>query len=181
MQLPERVVSGLVLVLALILLPAPASAQDSKSSALAKQLVAALDSGKLDSIAARDGDADVFVAALYFPGQLLVISGKYSVPQLLNDRLGKKEYRDVYMDLNGAAAAESKVFIQDPGADGLKAKRDENQPFDIVEIGGKQTMFNSDWKAQKLSEQDYQKAFADADERYAQILTALLGQVKKTS
>jgi len=42
-------------------------------------------------------------------------------------------------------------------------------------------MFNSDWKAQKLSEQDYQKAFSDADERYARILTALLGQVKKTS
>src|SRR5438067_12681035 len=181
MQQTKPVVSGAILVFALTL-PAPASAQDSKSAPLAKQLAAALDAGKLDSIAARDAVApDVFVAALYFPGQLLVISGKYSVPQLLNDRLGKKEYRDVYMDLNGAAAAESKVFIQDPGADGLKAKRDENQPFDIVEIGGKQTMFNSDWKAQKLSEQDYQKAFADADERYAQILTALLGQVKKTS
>jgi len=180
MQLTQRVVSGLVLVVALIL-PALASAQDSKSVALAKQLAAALDAGKLDSIAARDGDGDVFVAALYFPGQLLVISGKYSVPQLLADRLGKKEYRDVYMDLMGTAAADTKVFIQDPGADGLRAKRDENQPFDIVEIGGKQTMFNSDWKAQKLSEQDYQKLFTDADDRYAKILTALLAQVKKTS
>ena len=180
MQLTQRVVSGLGLVVALIL-PALASAQDSKSVALAKQLTSALEAGKLDSIAARDGDADVFVAALYFPGQLLVISGKYSVPQLLADRLGKKEYRDVYMDLMGTAAADTKVFIQDPGADGLRAKRDENQPFDIVEIGGKQTMFNSDWKAQKLSEQDYQKLFTDADDRYAKILTALLAQVKKTS
>ena len=180
MQLTQRVVSGLVLVVALTL-PALASAQDSKSVALAKQLAAALDAGKLDSIAARDGEGDVFVAALYFPGQLLVISGKYSVPQLLADRLGKKEYRDVYMDLMGTAAADSKVFIQDPGADGLRAKRDENQPFDIVDIAGKQTMFNSDWKAQKLSEQDYQKVFSDADERYAKILTALLAQVKKTS
>jgi hypothetical protein len=181
MQPTMRVVSGAVLVLALSF-PAPAAAQESKSAPLAKQLAAAMDAGKLDSIAAKDMNAgDVFVAALYFPGQLLVVSGKYSVPQLLVERLGKKEYRDVYMDLNGASAADSKVFIQDPGADGLKAKRDENQPFDIVEIGGKQTMFNSDWKAQKLSEQDYQKAFADADERYAQILTALLGQVKKTS
>jgi len=180
MQLTQRVVSGLVLVVALTL-PALASAQDSKSVALAKQLAAALDAGKLDSIAARDGDGDVFVAALYFPGQLLVISGKYSVPQLLAERLGKKEYRDVYMDLMGAAAADGKIFIQDPGADGLRAKRDENQPFDIVDIGGKQTMFNSDWKAQKLSEQDYQKVFTEADERYAKILTALLAQVKKTS
>jgi len=181
MQPTMRVVSGAVLVLALTF-PALASAQDSKSAPLAKQLAAAMEAGKLDSIAAKDASAaDVFVAALYFPGQLLVVSGKYSVPQLLTERLGKKEYRDVYMDLNGAAAADSKVFIQDPGADGLKAKRDENQAFDIVEIGGKQTMFNSDWKAQKLSEQDYQKAFSDADERYARILTALLGQVKKTS
>jgi hypothetical protein len=180
MQLTKRVVSGAVLVFAFIL-PAPGSAQDSKSAPLAKQLAAAMDAGKLDSIAAKDGEGDVFVAALYFPGQLLVISGKYSVPQLLNDRLGKKEYRDVYMDLNGAASADSKMFIQDPGADGLKVRRDENQPFDIVEIGGKQTMFNSDWKAQKLSEQDYQKVFTDADDRYAKILTALLSQMKKTS
>ena len=181
MQLTKRVVTGAVLVFALIL-PAPGSAQDSKSGPLAKQLAAAMDAAKIDSIAARDGaDGDIFVAALYFPGQLLVISGKYSVPQLLNDRLGRKEYRDVYMDLNGASAAGTKVFIQDPGADGIKAKRDDNQAFDIVDIGGKQTMFNSDWKAQKLSEQDYQKLFADADERYAKILTALLSQVKKTS
>jgi len=169
-------------VLVAVSIAAPALAQESKSAPLAKQLSAALEAGKLDCIAAKDPSApDVFVAALYFPGSLLVVSGKYSVPQLLSDRLIKKEYRDVYMDLNGAAAAESKVFIQDPGADGLRAKREENQPFDIVEIGGKQTMFNSDWKGQKLSEQDYMKAFADADARYAQILTALLAQVKKTS
>ena len=160
----------------------PALAQDAKSPALAKQLAAALDAGKLDCIAAKDpGGADIFVAALYFPGNLLVVSGKYSAPQLLNDRLTKKEYRDIYMDLNGAATPDTKVFIQDPGADGLKAKRDENQAFDIVEIAGKQTMFNSDWKAQKLTEQDYLKVFSDADERYAKILTALLAQLKKTS
>jgi len=160
----------------------PAFAQESKSAALAKQLTAALDAGKLDCIAAQDPNApDIFVAALYFPGSLLVVSGKYSVPQLLSERLLKKEYRDVYMDLNGAASAYTKVFIQDPGADGLRAKREENQAFDIVEIAGKQIMFNSDWKGQKLSEQDYMKTFGDADERYAKILTALLAQVKKTS
>jgi hypothetical protein len=160
----------------------PAFAQESKSAALAKQLAAALDAGKMDSIAAKDPDAaDIFVAALYFPGNLLVISGKYTVPQLLDGRLTKKEFRDVYMDLNGAAVPESKIFIQDPGADGLHARREENQPFDIVEISGKQTMFNSDWKAQKLSEQDYMKTFTEADERYAKILKALLAQLKKTS
>jgi hypothetical protein len=159
------------------------SAQEPKSAPLAKQLAAALDAGKLDSIAAKDPSApDAFVAALYFPGlQLLVISGKYSVPQLLTDRVGRKEYRDVYLDLNGASIADTKVFIEDPGADGIRAKREENQAFDQCEISGKRTMFNGDWKAQKMSEQDYMKAYTAADDRYSQILAALLAQAKKSS
>ena len=178
-----RVVAAPVVAVALVCSIAhPATAQESKSAPLAKQLASALDAGKLDCIAAKDATTpDIFFAALDFPGSLMIVSGKYTVPQLLNDRLTKKEYRDVYMDLNGAATADTKIFIQDPGADGLKAKRDENQAFDIVEIAGKQTMFNSDWKAQKLSEQDYMKTFGEADERYARILTALLAQLKKTS
>src|SRR5438046_4809976 len=172
MQPTMRVVSGAVLVLALTF-PAPASAQESKSAPLAKQLAAAMDAGKLDSIAAKDAAAnDVFVAALYFPGQLLVISGKYSVPQLLNDRLGKKEYRDVYMDLNGAAAAGSKIFIQDPGADGLKGKREEKQAFDIVEMGGKQQMLRWEWEGKKLSEKGSEKTCAAGAGRAEKILTA---------
>ena len=39
--------------------------------------------------------------------------------------MNKKEYRDVYLDINGAAAADSKVFVEDPGADGCKAKRED--------------------------------------------------------
>jgi hypothetical protein len=178
--LTRAVICSLVLVW---LTPALASAQESKSSSLAKQLAAALDAGKLDSIAAKDPSApDAFVAALYFPGaQLLVISGKYAVPQLLTERVGRKEYRDVYLDLNGASSADSKVFIEDPGADGLKAKREENQAFDQCEIAGKRTMFNGDWKMQKMSEDDYMKAYSTADDRYARILEALLAEAKKTS
>ncbi len=168
---------------ALLLLPSAAFAQESKSAPLAKQLAAALDAAKLDCIAAKDPAApDIFVAALYFPGvQLLVVSGKYSVPQLLIERLAKKEYRDTYLDLNGAAVPASKVFLEDPGADGIRPKREENQAFDSYEADGKRTMFNSDWKAQKISEQDYMKAFSAADERYTQILTALIAQLRKTS
>jgi hypothetical protein len=176
-----RVAVGSMAALLSLSVATPALAQDSKSAPLAKQLSAALDVAKLDSIAAKEGDgSDTFVAALYFPGtQLLVVAGKYSVPQLLTTRLANKEYRDTYLDLNGAGTA--KVFIEDPGADGLKARRESNQPFDQAEIAGKRTMFDGDWKAQKLSEQDYQKAFSTADDRYAQILMALLAQLKKTS
>src|SRR3954468_9381108 len=97
-------VPAALLALAIALLVA---AQESKSAPLAKQLAAALDAAKLDSIAAKEADGtDVFDAALYFPGmQLLVISGRFSVPQLPAARLTKKEIRDVYLDLNGAATA----------------------------------------------------------------------------
>src|SRR5438045_9704892 len=118
---------GLVLALS-----AAAQAQEPKSAALAKQLAAALDSGKLDSIAAKDPSApDVFIGALYFPGvQLLVVCAKYTVPTLLVDKLAKKDYKEVYIDLNSASVPETKVFIEDLGADGLKPERTENQPYD---------------------------------------------------
>jgi hypothetical protein len=164
-------------------LAATVLAQEPKSAALAKQLAAALEAAKLDSIAAKDPAApDVFFGALYFPGiQLLVVSAKYTVPALLNEKLSKKEYRDVYIDLNSASVPESKIFVEDLGADGLKAERNENQPYDTYEAAGKRTAFDSDWKKQKLSKEDYMKVFAVADERYAQMLTALLAQLKKTS
>jgi len=160
-----------------------AFAQDAKSGPLARQLAAALDGAKLDSIAAPDPSSpDTFVAALYFTKmELLVVSAKYTAPQLLLAKVEKKDYRDVYIDLNSASVPESKIFIEDLGADGLKAKREDNQPFDTFEQAGKRTVFDSDWKKQKLSEQDYMKAFSGADDQYAKILTALLAQLKKTS
>jgi hypothetical protein len=168
---------------AVLILATPALAQESKSAALAKQLAAALDSAKLDAIAAKDPSApDIFCAALYFANaQLLVVSAKYTVPQLLTERLNKKEYRDTYIDLNSASIPSSKIFIQDAGADGFKTKNGDNQAFDTYEEGGKAMAFDGDWKKQKMSEQDYMKAFASADARYSQILMALLAQLKKTS
>jgi len=162
---------------------APLAAQESKSAPLAKQLAAALDAAKLDSVAAKDpSNADVYIGALYFPGlQLLAISAKYSAPQLLDGRLGKQEYRDVYIDLNSAAMPGTKVFVEDLGSDGVHARRDGDRPPDSVDALGKNVTFDGDWRRQKLSEEEYLKAFAAADERYSQMLTALLAQLKKTS
>jgi hypothetical protein len=183
MTLTRAAVHG-ALAAALVLCLTPAiAAQDGKSVALAKQLGAALDSAKLDAVAAKDPTAaDTFVAALYFQGaQLLVVSAKYSAPQLLDARLGKKEYRDTYLDLSSASIPETKVFVQDAGADGIRAKSQEGQAFDIAETGGKPINFDGDWKKQKLTEQEYMKAFTAADDRYAEMLIALLAQLKKTS
>src|SRR5262249_34402193 len=174
---------GCLTAVFVLALSAFATAQESKSAVLAKQLAAALDAAKLDSVAAKDPSAsDTYVGALYFPGiQLLVVSAKYTVPALLNEKLAKKEYRDVYIDLNSASVPESKIFVEDIGADGLKAERNENQPFDSYEAKGKHVAFDGDWKRQKLSKDEYMKAFGEADERYSQMLAALLEQLKKTS
>jgi uncharacterized lipoprotein YajG len=171
-------------VLALFLLPLaspPASAQDSQSAALAKQLTDLMDAQKLDCVAAKDSSqADVYIAALYFPGQLMVVSAKYSVPVLLNEKLAKKDYKEIYMDLNSASDPKTKILIMDLGADGLKAKVDGNK-LDTFEQGGKTRSFDGDWKAQKISEEEYMKGFADADARYSKMLQALIGQLKRTS
>ena len=160
-----------------------AGAQTSKSSAAAKELSDTLDRLKLDSIAAPDpSDPGTYVAALYFPGaQLLVVSAKYSAPTLLDAKLTKKEYRDIYIDLSSASIPASKVFIMDQAADGLVSKPDDDRPADTWETASKSTTFDGDWKKAKLSEEDYAKTFNAADTRYAQILTLLADQAKKSS
>ena len=114
---------------------ASATAQDSKSSALAKELTALLDQGKLDAIAAREpASQDTYVAALYFAGsQLLVVSARYAVPVLLNEQLTKKNYRDIYIDLNSACVAGTRTLVVDLMAEGLKARRAEGEAFDTFE------------------------------------------------
>jgi len=167
----------------LAILPVAVTAeQDSKSSAAAKELGDTLDKLKLDSIAAADpSDPSTFVAALYFPGaQLLVVSAKYSAPVLLTAKLAKKDYRDIYIDLSSASIPASKVFIMDQGANGL-VRDSGNDPADSWEQGNKSTSFDGDWKKAKMaSEVEYNKTFADADARYAQILTLLTAEAKKS-
>jgi hypothetical protein len=157
-----------------------ADAQGSKSAALAKELSAALDAAKLDAIAAKDpSKPDVFYAALYFPAaQLLVVSAQYSAPLHMSELLAKKSYRDIYLDLFSASVAGTRVSVTDFGANGLVAEPEDNQPVDSY-VSGKPLSFDGDWDQQKISEAEYQKAFAAADEHYSQVLAALLAQAKK--
>lgn len=159
----------------------PGLAQEAKSREAAKQLGETLDRLKLDSIAAPDPTAkDVFVAALYFQGaQLLVVSAKYAAPTLLVAKLEKKDYRDIYIDLNAASIAGSKIFVMDQGADGLVAKPSDSAA-DSWEQGPKTIAFDGDWRKAKVSEDEYLKTFADADQNYTRILTLLTEQAKKS-
>jgi hypothetical protein len=154
--------------------------EESKSAAVAKELVQTLDAAKLDGIAAPDPSSPgAFIAALYIPGtQLLVVGAQYAAPPLLVDRITAKDYRGVYVDLQSASVRGSKVFVMDQGADGLNAHADNNQPADSWEEKDTTVAFDGDWKKAKVAEADYMKSFASADERYARMLGTLLAQVK---
>jgi hypothetical protein len=171
---------AVILVSALFAAPSVAPAQDAKSPELAKQLTQLLDAKKLDSIATADPqNLGTYIAALYMPSaQLLVVTGKYAAPPLLNEKIGKKDYRDVYIDLNSASVAGSKVFVMDLNADGLVARPGDNAGTDSVEQGGKQISFDGDWKKAKMSEAEYLKAFSEADAAYAHALELLIAHVK---
>jgi hypothetical protein len=169
-------------VFALVPAVALAQADASQSVAAAKELCQALDAAKLDSIAAHDpADPASFVAALYFPGsQLLVVSAKYSAPSLLETKIGAKEYRDVYIDLQSASISGSKVFVQDQLANGLLFRPVDDGAADVWESAAKTVSFDGEWKKAKLSEEEYTKAFTEADAKYAEMLTLLLKRAKGT-
>jgi hypothetical protein len=167
-----------VLAAGLLLVPTLALAQDSKSAALATELAGMLDQMKLDTVAGQYSDG--FVGALYIPGtQLLVVTAKGQAPYF-QSLLQKKAYKDVYADLNGMADA-SRVFISDPGANGLHFKREKNQTFDTVDAAGKTIAFDGDWDKAKISEQEYTKQFQSFDQQYSDLLQSLIATLKKPS
>jgi hypothetical protein len=170
-------------LIALLLVPrlALAQAQESKSATLAIELAHLLDERKLDSVAAPQG-TDRYVGALYVPGsQLLVVSGKYVAAARMTDLLTKKDYREVYLDLSSASEQQSRMFVMDLGANGLRFKREDNQPFDTADVAGKSFTFDGDWGRAKISEDDYRKAFTSTDQQYSEMLQALIAALKKTS
>ena len=163
-------------------LAVPAWAQEPKSAAPAKELVQLLSSKKLDSIAARFPNSDEFVGALVFPGQMMVVWARTTAPAVLNEKLLKKEYKEVYIDLNSASIQESRNFVTDLGPNGLLVRPENRQgPADSHDIGNKSMRFDGNWREDKMSEQDYMKAHADADAAYTRAVQALIDELKKPS
>lgn len=178
----RRTTLAVLAALVLTLVAGPVFAQEGTSAALAKELAQVMDGKKLMTIAAKDGaDAEGFVAAMYFAGsQLLVVGAKYEPAVLLNEKLGRKEYQEIYIDLNSAAKAGSRIFFEDLGADGLKPDREIGKGFDSSEIAGKRTTFDDQWrKDQKISEEQWAKTYGEADKIYARLLQLLIREAKK--
>jgi hypothetical protein len=160
----------------------PAQAQESQSAPLVKQLVTAMAGDGLDAIAARDPRApDRFIAALVFPdSQLLVVSAPYPTPAALDAYLTQRQYRDVYTALQQASIKEGKIFIQDLGCDGLRPGTDGSVDI-MYEHVTAQTIFDGNWKKQRLTESAYQARFREADATYSHMLTALLSVAQSTA
>ena len=172
---------GVFVLSAVLLAPVQSLAQESKSAALAAELCKLLDERKLDSIAAKEND-NQYVGALYFAGsQLLVVRGKFQTFARMAHLLENKEFKEAYMDLSGASEQQSRAFIIDLGANGLRSKREPNQPFDTADLAGKSVTFDGDWGRAKISEDEYRKTYASTDEQYAQMLQALIATLKKPS
>ena len=152
------------------------SAMASESSDPAVELARLMSAQQLDSVAGKDTEgADRFVAALAFPGQLLVVSARYEVPMYVNEKIANADYREVYMDLNAASIANTKILVTDSGADGLSA---DGEVVDVYDGGAGVLRLDGDWDAQSMSEADYREAFADADDQYARMLRALIAQIR---
>ena len=170
---------GLAGLMLCTLAPEVGLAQESRSAPLAQQLVELMERAQLQSVGAKDpADADRFVAALFFPGQLLVMSARYEVPVYLEEKLADKQYREVYIDLNSASIPESRVFVTDAGANGLQALRTSDNSFDSYDGSGRQVRFDGDWENQQMSQDDYMKIFTTADNEYARMLRALLMEIR---
>jgi hypothetical protein len=178
----KRLLFSLPLIAGLVLgLTVPAFAQDPVSSAPARELAQLLADKKLDSIAARmPGSPDEFAAALVFPGQMIVVWAKFSAPTMLNEKIIRRDYKEAYLDLNSASTPDSRHFVTDLGADGLR-KGGKNQPVDSHDMVAKNMRFDGSWKEDKMSEADYIKAHTEADASYAKVLGVLIEQMKKPS
>ena len=160
-------------VLMVLVVDGTAAAQGS-SGPLAEQLATALDGAQVDSIAAKDTEGDDrYVAALFFPGRLLVVSARYEVPLYADEKIATQKYRDLYIDLNTAFIAGTKILITDGGADGLRV----DDPADSADTGGQLVRFGGDWSGQQLSEAEYTTLFSEADASYARMLRALLAEL----
>ena len=157
MRIRMRVHGIVAVVGALVVLFNASTSYAQQSSALAGELVQLLTAAQLDAIAAKDSEgADRFVAALAFPGQLIVVSARYEVPMYVEEKILSGDYREVYLDLNGASIPDTKVLITDVGADGLMSGLEAT---DMVDTGSGPVLFDGD---------------ADAEAQYVRMLNALI-------
>lgn len=162
-------------------LPAPTS------PARVKELVALLQSKKLEAFAVKDAaETGRFIAVYLVPNvQLMLISAGYERPTDVEYRIYTKDFTNAYAELNSSVLAKDKVFFQDALCDGLFPKT-TNGAEDIVTTGTTKRVFNGDFNdpkkkpdPKKISQEEYVKAFTDADAKYTSLVTMVVEDLKK--
>ena len=149
---------------------ASAGAGAGQSSQEAAALVALMKNQGVEVAAAPDpAEPGRFVAAMLIPDvQLLVVAAKSTAAEYLQAQIAQRQFSEVYATLNATAVPDSKLFFQDMGCDGLT---NDDGGIDVMyERGKDQTIFDGDWKRQKISKADYEARAAKADEDYSRIL-----------
>jgi hypothetical protein len=167
----RSLVSAGVLIGSVSLAAAAGSPEQSPKSAAG--LVTLMKSRGLSAVAAADPQSPGrVVAAMLIPDvQLLVVGAKSTAAPYLESEIAQGQYADVYAMLNSTAVPETKIFFQDMGCDGLTSTDDS---IDVMyERGTAQTIFDGDWKRQKMSKQDYEDKLQKADSEYNRMLTLL--------
>lgn len=157
-----------------------ARGQTFASADAARELVQRLDAIGVTAIAAKDPtESGVFVAALYVPGsQLLVVRASHPSVDAVTYRIEAKQFREVYLDLQGTPMQRGKFFVQDSGADGIVSVLPASGVDVLYEDGTRQTLFNGDYRAQHLSEAGYGAKLSAADKEYARLLELLRKTVR---
>jgi len=159
-------------------LASPALAEDWQSQQATHRLLEQMEIQKSDAIAVRDPERpDRFMAALRLPGQLLVVSATHPSADLVAQRLQQGQFREVYLDLQGTPARESKFFVHDMAADGLNLEG-RGAAYDVIQEGALTLTCDGRWKEAKFKEDDYRQRLAEADVRYARILGLLVGALE---
>ena len=167
-----------VFVFVVIGLSSGPSAQEPSSAPLAAELASLLADQELGAIAAKDTvDEDRYVAALAFPGQLLVVSARYEAPAATERKLSNAEYREIYIDLNAASIAGTKVLVTDAGANGLHADAADNF-VDVVTTDSGTMRLDGNGSGGTMLGEAYRNAAADADQQYARMLSALIARAR---
>ena len=152
---------------------ASAGGGQGQSSKAATALVSLMKSQGVDVAAAPDpSHPGRFIAALLIPDvQLLVIAANSKTPEYVAAQISQRQFREVYTTLNATAVPDTKLFFQDMGCDGLT---NSDGGIDVMyEHGKDQTIFDRDWKRQKISKADYEAKAEKADGEYSQMLALL--------
>jgi hypothetical protein len=149
---------------------------------LARELATAMTHQGLSASAVRATvPGDTSIAALLFPGvQLLVVSGRPTSPAAAQAELSQKNYADVYALLHQAVVPESKIFIQDMGADGLHARAPDTADI-VYEHVTDQLVFDGTPDKRHITQANYEQEFSEAEREYSRLLAALVTGLKGNS